>query len=284
LDVVHAAKAPQPGTKVSVPTRLLANGTFAEAGTRTRSGERDRATFSGIVTYVDPTPAAPAYVVSKRGVSVLVHVHPDPSGAVPPLPALGAFADVAVDIERLQPASASSAPTEPTAEPVAPVPPAEPPVPPVSSEPAPAVPVPAPEPSPVPATPTCAPDPSRSSKPAIEPAAILWQRQLKAQGAPTTYSDFAGIIEAVCPDTGQLLISADDIRESQHDLIFAVPATIDTTELKVGESVLATATIGADASLSLVGLASDERSKGADDPKAQGDLVPAKKPEAGRAR
>jgi hypothetical protein len=71
-----------------------------------------------------------------------------------------------------------------------------------------------------------------------------------------------------------LLISADDIRESRHDLVFAVPATIDTAKLEVGGSVLSTATIGGDGALALTGLASDERTKGAEDAKAiQGDLV-----------
>jgi hypothetical protein len=41
----------------------------------------------------------------------------------------------------------------------------------------------------------------------------------------------AGIVEAVCPGSAQLLISADDIRESGHDFVFAVPATIDTAKL-----------------------------------------------------
>jgi len=258
LSVLHTGKAPQPGTKVSVPARLLANGTFAEAGTRTRSGTRARATLSGVVTYVDPTPAAPAYSVSKRGVSVLIHVHPDPSGAVPALPALGAFATVAVDIEKVPP----------------PVPPAET-APAAPSEPVPPLPVPAVEPAPAP--PACAPDPSQPPPLAIQPSAILWQRQVSAPGAPFTSSDFAGVVEAVCADAGKLLISADDIRESGHDLLFTVESTIDTTKLEVGQSVAAFATIAADGSLELSGLASDERTKGAEDEDAvQGDLVPAK--------
>ncbi len=292
LDVLHAGKPPQPGTKVSVPVRLLANGTFAEAGARIRSGERDRATFSGIVTYVDPTPAAPAYTVSKRGASVLVHVHPDPAAAAPTLPALGAFAKVAVDIEKPQslapaPASASSATpaesvpdqsTEPPAPPANEAPPApSEPTPPPPAEPIP-VPPPAPaEPAPALAPPSCAPDPSQPSLPAARPRAILWQRQISAPGAPFTAGDLAGMVKAVCPATAQLLVSADDVGESGHDLLLAVPPGIDTAKLKVGQSVLATATIGADASLSLTGLASDERLKGADDAKAtQGDLVLAK--------
>jgi hypothetical protein len=300
LDVVHAAKPPQPGAKVSVPVRLLANGTFAEAGARTKSALTTRATFSGVVTYVDPTPTAPSYTVSKRGASVLVHVHPDPTGAAPALPALGVFASVAVEIEKLPSAAASTSalPTSPipAAEPeppAAPDEPAPPPLPPVEVPPAPAPPAPTPEPTPAPAAPSCAPDPALPPPPAIQPSAILWQRQLKPQGAPFTYGDFAGVVEALCPASGQLLLSADDIGESQHGLVFTVPATIDTAGLKLGQSVLATATIGPDGALALTGLASDERTGGAGDAKAaQGDLAPqrtesergARRPRASAAR
>jgi hypothetical protein len=243
LNAVHAAEPPPPGAKVKVPVRLLANGTFAEAGKAVRSGSRRRTTLKGIVTYLDPTPTAPAYAVSKRGVSLLVHVHPDPAGAAPTLPALGDFASVTVDIERPQ------APAEP--------PPAEP----VATEPAPATPV------------TCAADPAQPL-PAIAPKAVLWQHEESAEGAPFTYADFAGIVVAVCPETGQLAISADDIREGLHDVVFTVPAAIDTSKLKIGQSVTATATFGDDGSLTLAGIASDELAKGADDFKAtQGDLA-----------
>jgi hypothetical protein len=250
LDVLHAGKPPQPGTKVSVPTRLLANGTFAEAGKRSRTGTRARASFSGVVTYVDASLAAPAYTVSKRGASLLVHVHPDPSGAPPVLPALGAFAEVTVDIEKVPPPTEPAPGAEATATPEAP----------------------APEAAPAPAA--CTPDLS-NPPPEAKPSAMLWQRQVNAAGAPFTYSDFAGIVTAVCPDSGQLLISADDIRESAHDLTFSVPTDIDPSKVTVGQSVLATATIAADGSLALTGLASDERRKGADNVAlTQGDLVP----------
>lgn len=287
LEVVHAAKPPQPGAKVSVPVRLLANGTFAEAGIRTKSDLLTRASFSGIVTYVDPTPTAPAYTVSKRGVSVLVHVHPDPAGAAPALPVLGAFVSVAVDIEKPAPASASAleAPASPVPiveaipPPITPEEPLPAPAPPAEVAPAPSPPAPEPAPAAAPAPPSCAPDPTLPPPP-IQSSAILWQRQFEAQGAPFTYGDFAGIVEAVCPGSAQLLISADDIRESGHDLVFAVPATIDTAKLEVGGSVLATATIADDGALALTGLASNERTKGAEDAKAiQGDLV-AKRPPA----
>jgi hypothetical protein len=137
---------------------------------------------------------------------------------------------------------------------------------------------PAPTSEPAPATPlSCAADPNQPAPTPITPAATLWQRQVKADGAPFTYSDFEGIVEAVCADTGQLLVSADDIREGAKDILFSVPSGVVATKVQVGESVLVTANIGAGGSLALTGLASDERTKGADDlSQAQGDLAGSK--------
>jgi len=246
LDVVHAGKLPRPTTKLSVPLRPLANGTFAEAGKRKRAGAQARANLEGIVTYVDEAPGAPAYTVSKRGISVLVHVHPDPGGAAPQMPSLGALARVAVDVEEpattSEPPAMSEAAGDATAE----------------------------------ATPPgCAPDPALPPPSAIEPAAVLWQRHLDVDGAPLAYGDFEGIVTAVCPESGRLLVSADDVRESEADLLFEPSEEqIDLTGLRVGDSILATATIGPEGELSLTGLAGDEHLEGADDAGAmQGDLA-----------
>jgi hypothetical protein len=70
---------------------------------------------------------------------------------------------------------------------------------------------------------------------------------------------------------------ATSVRESGLDIALAVPPEIDVSSLTIGASVLASADIAADGSLSLTGLASDERLKGAEDETAtQGDLVPEK--------
>ncbi|MBK5221212.1 MAG: hypothetical protein JJE35_15755 [Thermoleophilia bacterium] len=246
LSAVHAAKLPSPGTKLSVPVRTLANGTFAEGGARKQTGAAPKAKLEGIVTYVDADPAAPAYAVSKRGVSALVRVRPDPTGAPPQLPVLGAFAKVGVEIEKLAATPAEAPPTL------------------------------APE-VPVPVQPVCegAPWPTPELLPQV-PAAVatLWQTSLDASGVPFTYSDFAGVVTAVCAQEGRLVISADDVREAGADLSIVVPSKLATAELKPGDSVLATAEIGATGELTLKGLASDEHSKGADDADAtQGDLV-----------
>ena len=149
-------------------------------------------------------------------------------GAPGQLPVLGAYATVGVGIE-------------------APPAPAQPEIPP-----------PAPE-----VAPACAPDPALLPAPA--PKQVLVQRSLKAEPEPATYFDLAGIVSAVCPATGQLLISADDTRVGGSDLLVTVPPSIKTAKLKVGDSVVATATLEAGAPLTLTGLASDEGTKGAED-------------------
>jgi hypothetical protein len=240
LAAVHAKKLPSAGTQVSVPVRTLANGTFVEAGPRKKTGTKASASFSGIVTYVDADPAAAAYSVSKRGVSLLVRVHPDPTGAAPALPAVGAYATVTAAIEA--------------------VPPTPPPA------------APAPDPA-APPAPLCDGQPLAPPAPP-QPTANLWQTELDADGVPFAYSDFAGIVTAVCPGEGRLFLSADDMREGSADVALTVPKSISTKKLKPGDSVTATAEIGEGGVLTLKGLASDEQTKGADDAKAtQGDLV-----------
>lgn len=158
-------------------------------------------------------------------------------GAAGQLPILGAFVTVGAGIE------------EP------PLPSAPPEAPPLAPE----------------AAPTCAPDPALQPAPA--PKQVLVQRSLEAEPEPATYFDLAGIVSAVCPATGQLLISADDTRAGGSDLLLAVPPAIKTAKLKVGDSVVATATLEAGSPLTLAGLASDEGAKGAEDASlASGDL------------
>lgn len=207
MSAVHSGKLPAVGTKVEVPIRALVNGTLGEAGKRVKSKAAKAVELAGIVSFVNADPLAPAYTVSNKGTSALVHVTPDPSGALPELPALGAYATVKASAEGPR----------------------------------------------------------------------LTQTQLTAGGAPFTHVEIEGIVGAVEAEAAHLLLSADDIRESGVDLTLNVPAGIDIASLKVGDSVLASADIGADGSLALTGLAGDKRLKGAEDEKAmQGDLVPKK--------
>lgn len=235
---VHAPKLPTAGTRLSVEATPLPNNTFSEEG-RTKAGAATQANFSGVVTWVDPDPLDPAYTVSGRGSSLLVHADPANLAA---LPAPGAYAKVGVAIE---PAPASSEP------------------------------IPAPEAAPpaVAPPPPCAPDPAFEAPPS--PTVRLVQRKLEVEATdPATYVDLAGVLTALCPASGQVLISADDLRESGADLTLAVPAKIKTAGLKLGDSLLATAEVDAAGALTVAGLASDEGKKGAKDASsAQGDLA-----------
>ncbi len=109
---------------------------------------------------------------------------------------------------------------------------------------------------------------------AVEQDGTLVQRTIEIEpGEPSTYLDLAGIYAGLSPETGQLLISADDTRAAEQDLSLTVPPTVDASKLTPGDSYLATATVEPDGSLQLAGIASDEHTKGADDPgSAQGDL------------
>jgi hypothetical protein len=216
---VHAPELPAPGTKLTAPLRRLANGTFAEAGDLEEEKKKvAQVSFRGAVTFANPDPAAaaPTYTVSGRGASLLIHVAPDPSGATPSLPPIGAYVAVTARLEQ--------------------------------------------------------PPPSGQTRSA--PAATLEQSKLVVEpGPPSTYLDLAGIVTEVLPESGQILFSADDTRESETDLTFTVPPSIDAAKFKPGDSYLATATLEPDGALKLSGIASDEHMKGADDPaSAQGDL------------
>jgi hypothetical protein len=257
VSVVHAAKLPTPSAKLKVVVRLLANGTYAEKGKRTTSGHADAAKIAGYVTFVDPE--AGIYTISKRGVSALVHVAAD-AGEAAKLPVLGANATVSVEIKEPEPAArkrgnghgwglprifggmprAAAAAVEST---------------------------------PTSATAACAPDPVTLPDP-IAPQALLWQQKIKTKGDPTTYSDFEGITEAICTNSGSITVSADDIREGSQDLVFSVPKKISLKSFKVGRSVELTSLLNEDGSLSLTGIARDDGIVGADDSSAaQGDLA-----------
>jgi hypothetical protein len=116
-----------------------------------------------------------------------------------------------------------------------------------------------------------------SAEPAASPskaAAVLVQSRVEVEpGPPSAYLDLAGILAERTPD-GHLLLSTDWTGEAEPTLTLAVPPGIDAGKLKVGDSYLATVEVGADGSLLLKGIASDEHRRGADDASlAQGDLA-----------
>jgi len=108
LVAVHARELPEPGTKLSVPLRPLANATYAEAGELEKEkGKAKAVTLEGTVTWA----MSDAYTVSGRGVSLLVRVPPDPAGAPAELPAIGSLVEVKAAIEPPPPAETKAPPT-----------------------------------------------------------------------------------------------------------------------------------------------------------------------------
>jgi hypothetical protein len=248
MNAIHAKKLPKPGTKLEVPVRELANGTYAEDGKEKRSGSAKKVKFEGLVTYSDPTSGA--YTVSRKGASVLVHA--DPATEPPPAPPeVGAQVTVSGEI--------GPPPVEP--------PPPTTETPPVT-EPPPTTPEPPPPttPSAGRAAPTtgCGVAPEAPEAAATIVTGVSFTVDIEFLG----YSDFEGIVQGVCADSGELILSADDLRESAADLTLPVEpeAGLDLAVVEPGDVVDASAVIDQETGdLSLTGISSDAGIKGADD-------------------
>ncbi len=251
---VHASSLPKPGDTVDVPVRELYNLTYAEGDKREVTGSRKKVKFGGIVTFRDP--ASGVYAVSRKGASVLVHASDD---APSELPQVGDLVDVTAEIEAIQNGTSSSASVESPAD----APPADP-TPPVSE------PLPSPLPEADPLPPGCGTRP----KPPPEPETRLVEVEIEVDTESLSYADIEAVVQGVCSDTNQLIVSADALNESGSDITIEVPedGDFDLDAIKPGDVLALTATIERDGSLLLEGLSSDRRIKGADDAElAQGD-------------
>lgn len=246
LSTVHAKDLPKPGTEVSVPAEGLFNGTLAEAGERKESGTAKQASFSGTVTFLDEE--ASLYVLSSPGASIPIRVPSAAGGAPAEMPKLASSITVEVDIAAA-PKPSDPQPTDPAApaDPVAPT-------------------------DPVSATDCVAPQPSPAEP--IDPGIALTQSAFDVDFDSLSVTGLEGIVQAVCPELGQIVISADDLRESGRDLTLSLPSGVDPSKVGAGDSISVNAdpTPGEDGTLELSGLADDDGSKGADDEKlGQGD-------------
>ena len=246
LAAIHAGALPQVGDQITVPVRRLANGTYAEDGSRSAQGTSDSATFSGTVTYCADLeqPAAPCdgssatdhyvYSVSGLGVSAMVSA---PHGPGPP-PKVGSFVQVGVHISgAFAPVAPASWATDPSC------------------------------------TPAYDEQHGNPAGPATTPS--LTQTTLSASGQSTS-SSLEAVVQTVCPvGSPKLIVSADDIRESGRDLVaLDVPSGIDTSKLSPGEAVQAALGVDDDGTLSLKGITSDQGASGADDAaQGQGSLA-----------
>jgi hypothetical protein len=247
LTAIHTASLPQVGDQVQSPVRKLANGTYAEQGSRTAQGTTDSASFLGTVTYCADLeqPTVPcdgsspadhyAYTVSSPGASVLVSTPVPAQGSPPPV---GAVVTVGVHIgtafEPVTPASWA-------------------------------------------ADTTCTPQyDEQHGTPAGPPTVPSLTQTSVAVTPPAESSDLEAVVQSVCPvGTPKLILSADDIREAGRDLAaLDVPAGFDLTKLSAGEPVYTTVGIAADGKLSLKGITSDLGATGADDAtQGQGSLA-----------
>jgi hypothetical protein len=231
MSAIHTRDGlPDPGTKLDVKVRTLANGTYAEDGKRRRTGHRNVASLGGTVTFSDA--AASAYTVSTRGASVLVRVEPGAKGR---LPDVGSSVTVSGRIRELEPGPATSdgGPSW--------------------------TPVPATQPS---QAAECGEPPAIGRGPEF----TVTQRSVDAGSEFVGFSDLEAVVQGICESSNRLLVSADDVDEAQQNLSIAVgDADVDLDELEIGDVLAISAEIDdKDGSLKLSRLADDGGIKAAD--------------------
>jgi hypothetical protein len=232
---------PAIGTDLSrIPVRSLRNGTFAETGQRTAQGSASSATFTGTVTYCadTTTPVNPSCGAPPAGDGGFVYSVSGvgssvlvrvPGNAPESTPTVGQVVTTTVQINDFQGIGDPTPPGRPAC----------------TGDPAPPVFQP--------------PDPSRQ----------LLQSSLTPTGSPATGGTLEAVVEGLCPAPPELVLSADDVRESQRDLLPPAAAPgIDQTKLFVGQPVMVSFSLSG-SKMTINGVGSDHGVGGADDP-AQG--------------
>jgi hypothetical protein len=250
MNAVHAKRLPDPGAKLEVPVRELANGTYAEDGKETKTGTAHSARLQGLVTFADP--ATGAYTLSRKGASIVVHPN---SGSQPPPapPKVGTQLTVSAKLGP-RPDEVVNAPPPPAPEP--------PPTTTTTTTTATTT------TTPVPPTSRLATDCGTPPAPPDPPDTILTETSRKIDIDFLGYSDFEGIVQGVCASTEELVLSADDLRESGADITLPLgeDTGIDLGSISPGDVVDASGTIDADTgALALTGISNDEGIKRADD-------------------
>jgi hypothetical protein len=233
LQAIHSHDAPSLGNRLEVEALQLANGTYVEDGKRIRTGSHTSAQLKGVVTFIDRD--TDAYTVSSTGASLLIHPNADESR--PELPRVGSQVVVSVAIGK--PVAEG---TELNATPNGEVP--------------------------VPRRAGCGDAP----RPPRPPDQVLTEVSRRVSAGFVETSSVEGIVQRACPESGRLVLSADDVRESGADVEIAVPqdSGIDLTAWSPGDVVDATVAIGRSAgALTLSGIASDDGAAGADDAATQ---------------
>jgi hypothetical protein len=242
LIAIHADALPEVGDQVETEVRKLNNGTYAEEGARNAVGTADQASFLGTVSYCADLeqPSAPCdgsssadhyvYTVSSLGASIQVSA-PHPATAAPP--PVGSQVQVGVHI------GAAFQPVDPLNE------------------------------FDWAQDPECTP-PYDEQKGLPDPPVVtkeITQTSLSVTGQANSVT-LESVVQTKCPRAGTptLILSADDLRESGHDLApLDVPGGIDPNRLNPGQAVQTALDIAADGALTLEGITSDQGAGGADD-------------------
>ena len=82
---------------------------------------------------------------------------------------------------------------------------------------------------------------------------------------PQKTTTVEAVVQGVCRADRKLIVSADDVRESGHDIGIAIPEELRVAALKPGQVLKLGADIGAAGALSLGSVAGDEGAHGAED-------------------
>jgi hypothetical protein len=237
ISAIHSFDLPRVGNRLEVPVRALANETYAEEGRRKRTETVSSARVQGVVTYADRATAA--YTVSAVGASLLIH--PDPADQSPPAPpAVGSQVTASVAFGERADEGVAAPPTVSG--------------PPTTTTPVPVVPR---------RSGACGDGPA----PPRAPDAILTERSRRVDGDFVADVDLEGIVQGVCQDGRELVLSADDLDEAAADVVVrsAADSGLDLSSLRPGNVVTASATIERGTrDLELTAVASDDGVKGAD--------------------
>jgi hypothetical protein len=238
LFAIHAATTPKVGKLVKVSQRTLANGTIeAVRVVETKTARATKLTLEGVVTFVDPTNKR--YALSSHGASMLVAASAQPT-ATP-----ASVAPPASLLDSVISALTGKAPTAKPADSAS-------------------------GPGPVPALGhrvkvVLAIPPATAA--AATPTTIgLAELARTDRGAAKPPLELAGVISAIDTTARKLAITADGAGTTNGGtVILAVPASIDLKKLATGLAVVAHATVAADGTYTLTGLASDSGATAADD-------------------
>jgi zinc-ribbon domain len=243
LRSIHTAAPetlPTVGTDLTVPVRPLRNGTYAENGQRTAQGSATSAVFSGTVTHCADTDGTPpgncdAPDLADSGYAYTVSTVGSsvlvrvPSASDTTVPKVGQLVTTTVQIN--QSPTGPAAPTDPPME--------------------------------------CDGGPSQVfPQPPMTPTAMLIQSSLTPAGT-VGGGTLEAVIQRRCPNDSEMILSADDTRESLRDLNpLAVGFGIDQSKLFEGQPVMVSfdlSGLGSSATFSINGIGSDHGIGGADD-------------------